>query len=65
MRLTEAKARLEHLLSELYSSDAQTVLSLKESQFIPDALEIAVYAMRYLIDEGHEIELVKKARGEE
>lgn len=64
MRLIEAKTRLEHLLSELTSSDAQTVLSLKESQSIPDALEIAVYAMRYLIDQGHDIRLVEKKRGE-
>ena len=65
MRLIEAKARLEHLLSELTSSDAQTVFSLKESQSIPDVLEIAVYAMQYLIDQGHDIRLVKKARSEE
>jgi len=65
MRLTEANARLEHLLSELTSSDAQTVFSLKESQSIHDALEIAVYAMRYLIDQGYEIKLVEKASGEE
>ena len=65
MRLIEAKTRLEHLLSELTSSDAQTVLSLKESQFIPDALEIAVYAMRYLIDQGYDIRLAEKAMAEE